>query len=428
MDEAEERLANTRHNFLALGLDYSCFLIGMSFASQVTILPAFAAHLGASNVVIGAIPAVLMLGWFLPSLFAAHHTERLERKLPFVLRWTVWERVPLAALAGVAFFLAEPAPTLTLGVLLVLLLVMTGTGGALMPAWMDIVGRTIPTTLRGRFFGAANVVGSAGGLLGSLLTAYLLATIEPPRSYGFCFLAGTVFLALSYAALATAREPAGAVAPTAASLGAYLRGMPALLRRDRNLSWFLVARGFGTLGAMANGFYTVYALRTWQAPEWQVGVFTTIFLAGQLVGNLGLGWLADRAGHRLVLVLGLGAMVAGNLAAVGAGSVETFGAVFALSGVHHAAIHVSSRTILLELAVDAVERPTYVGLANTALAPVSFGAPLVAGLMADRLGFLSVFAVAAALSTVGLALLLARVREPRHAARETRHPSTGRGR
>ncbi len=46
MNEAE-RLANTRHNFLALGLDYSCFLIGMSFASQVTILPAFAARLAA---------------------------------------------------------------------------------------------------------------------------------------------------------------------------------------------------------------------------------------------------------------------------------------------------------------------------------------------------------------------------------------------
>ncbi|MBI2466432.1 MAG: MFS transporter [Candidatus Rokubacteria bacterium] len=174
---------------------------------------------------------------------------------------------------------------------------------------------------------------------------------------------------------------------------------------------------------MANGFYTVYALRAWEAPEWQVGVFTTIFLAGQLVGNLGLGWLADHAGHRLVLVLGLAAMVAGNLVALGAGSVETFGPVFALSGIHNAAVHVSARTILLELAVDVVERPTYIGLANTALAPLSFGAPLVAGLMADRLGFATVFGVAAALCAVSLVLLLGRVREPRHTPRETRERS-----
>ena len=52
-------------------------MVGLSFASQSTILPAFAAHLGASNMIIGAIPALMTLGWFLPSLPAAHHTRGL---------------------------------------------------------------------------------------------------------------------------------------------------------------------------------------------------------------------------------------------------------------------------------------------------------------------------------------------------------------
>jgi MFS family permease len=407
--------AEVRHNFLALGLDYSCFLIGMSFASQATILPAFAAHLGASNLVIGAIPAVLTLGWFLPSLFAAHHTERLAWKLPFVLRYTVWERLPMLVLAAVAVFLAEPAPRLALGLFFLLILIMSGTGGVLMPAWMDIVGRAIPTTLRGRFFGAANLVSSVGGLLGSGVTAWLLASFAPPRSYGFCFLVGCLFLAGSYIALAMTREPAGPRPSDPMPLHAYLRGMPVLLRRDSNLCWFLLARGFGTLGMMANGFYTVYALRAWQAAEWQVGIFTTLLLAGQVIGNVGLGWLADRAGHRLVLVLGVGALAAGNLLALQAASPETLGPVFVLSGIHFAAIHVSARTILLELAADEGERPTYVGLANTALAPLNFVAPLAAGVIADRLGFALVFALAAAFGAAGVGLLLGRVREPRWA-------------
>jgi MFS family permease len=407
--------AEVRHNFLALGLDYSLFIIGMSFASQATILPAFAVHLGASNFLIGGIPAVLTLGWFLPSLFAAHHTERLARKLPFVLRYTIWERLPMLALAAVAFFLAARAPWLALGVCFALILLMSGTGGTLMPAWMDIVGRTIPTTLRGRFFGSANLVASVGGLLGSVVTAWLLARFSPPQSYGLCFLGGFVFLVVSYVALSTVREPAGPRPANHVSLGSYLRRMPSLLRRDSNLSWFLVARGLGTLGMMANGFYTVYALRTWQAAEWQVGVFTTLFLAGQVIGNLGMGWLADRTGHRLVLVLGVGALAVGNLVALRAISPETLGPVFALAGIHVAAIHVSSRTILLELAADEGERPTYLGLVNTALAPLNFAGPLVAGLIADRLGFSTVFALAAVFGATGVALLLARVREPRWA-------------
>src|SRR5256886_10098593 len=47
-----------RRNALALGADYGLSMVALSLASPATILPAFAAHLGAPNVVIGAIPAV----------------------------------------------------------------------------------------------------------------------------------------------------------------------------------------------------------------------------------------------------------------------------------------------------------------------------------------------------------------------------------
>jgi MFS family permease len=166
---------------------------------------------------------------------------------------------------------------------------------------------------------------------------------------------------------------------------------------------------------MATGFYTVHALRAFGAPDWQVGVFTTLFLAGQMAANLTLGWLADRAGHRVVLALGVGALAAANVAALATTAAGPFGVAFLLAGVHHATISLSARTILLEFTDDPDERPTYVGLANTALAPLAFTAPLAAGLMADRLGLPVVFALSAAVSLVALALLLARVREPRRA-------------
>jgi predicted MFS family arabinose efflux permease len=55
-----------------------------------------------------------------------------------------------------------------------------------------------------------------------------------------------------------------------------------------------------------------------------------------------------------------------------------------------------------------------VGLGTTLLTPVAFGAPLVAGLMADAFGFPAVFAAAALGAVAAMALLLGRVREPRH--------------
>ena len=397
----------------ALGADYALFVVGLAFASQSTILPAFAAYLGAPNVVIGAIPAVMTLGWFMPSLFAAGHTETLERKLPFVLRHTIWERVPFVVLALAAFFLADRAPALTLGVMLVVLLIVTGVGGVLMPAWMDLIGRVIPVNLRGRFFGFANLGASAGGLAASVTTASILATIPAPASYGVCFLCAFVCLGLSFAALVVVREPASSSSAPAVPLREYLARIPALLGRDPNLTWYLAARAFGVVGSIGGGFYTVYALRAWDAPAAQAGVFTTLLFVGQMVGNTVLGWLADRRGHRLVIIVGLGATLAGNVMAITAPTLGAFGLVFVMMGIQIAAMNVSNLNVMLEFAPAPSEQPTYIGLGTTLVAPIAFAAPLAAGLLADALGFLAVFVVAGVAVSVALGLLVARVRDPR---------------
>ena len=405
---------NLRFNILALGADFGLFLVGMSFASSSTILPAFAVYLGAPNVAIGAIPAVMTLGWFLPSLFAAGHTESLARKLPFVLRWTAWERVPFLALALIAFFVADRAPAVALALLLVMLALATGVGGVLMPAWMDIVGRAIPVTLRGRFFAATSLAASAAGLAGSFLTAHILATVPAPASYGVCFLCSAACMGLSYVALVLVREPGGAVPAERVGMRAHLGRMPALLRGDRNLTWFLAARSLGLVGAMAMGFYTVYALRVWSPPAAEIGAFTALLLAGQMAGTVTFGWLADRAGHRLVLITGIAATLGANVTALLAPSLSAYGIVFVLAGVQQAALTVSGLNMLLEFAPVPREQPTYVGLGTTSMAPVALGAPLLAGLLADARGFTAVFVIAAAAGVAALGLLVTRVRDPRH--------------
>jgi MFS family permease len=406
--------AHVRHNVVALGVDFGLFGVGLSFASQSTLLPAFAAHLGASNLLIGAIPALMTLGWNLPSLFAAGYTESLAQKLPFVLRYTIWERIPFLILAAVAFFVAAPAPAVALALTLLMLLTITSAGGLLMPAWMDIVGRAVPVGLRGRFFAVSSLLGGVGGLLGSVLTAWVLAHLPAPLGYGVCFLLAALFMGLSYVALAQVREPRGASRAAAPPLGAYLRRAARVVRTDHDLAWYLLSRALGFVGTMASAFYTVYALRRFDAPDWTVGVFTTALVAGQMGGNLALGMLADRWGHLVPLGIGMGALVLANALAVSAPTLQLFPVVFLLQGVHLAAVNVSALNVLLEFAPDPAARPTYVGLGTTLMTPVAFGAPLLAGLTADRFGFEAVFVAAAVGALSSVALLLTRVHEPRH--------------
>jgi MFS family permease len=402
-----------RWNLLLLGADFGLFMVGLAFMSSATVLPAFAASLGASPVLIGAIPAVMTVGWFLPPLFAAAHTERLARKLPFVLRWTGWERLPFLFITLIAFFVAERAPTLSMWLLLAMLLGMTAVGGMLMPAWTDLVARALPTRVRGRFFGLSSLAGTLGGLAGTSLTSWALATLPGSSAYGVVFLAATVSVALSWVALMFVREPPAETAPAHADFWTHLRGVPHLLRRDRNFSWYLVARVLTFGAVIGSGFFTVYALRVLHAPAADVGRFTAFLLAGQMAGQLVLGAIADRLGHRTVMVMAAAVAAAMNVLALMAGGLDAFVLVFALNGLFTAAIQVSALNVVLEFAPTPAQNPTYVGIERTSLAPFGFALPLLGGLLIEVIGYGVVFALGAAFSVAGVGVLWRLVHEPR---------------
>lgn len=403
-----------KRNFAFLATDFGLFGLGMTFASMSTILPAFAEHLGATNLLIGAIPSVMTLGYALPPLFTANYTERLARKLPFILLWTIWERVPLIFLAIAAYFFASKSPGGVLIALLVVLATISGVGGALTPAWMDLIGKVIPTNLRGRLFAWGSTFAAGLGLVGAALAGYYLETFEFPLDYALCFATGFVFLFVSFFFLAAAKEPSLASSKPHVSLADYIRRLPEILRRDRNFTWYLGYRGLAVLGSLANGFYTVYALRTLGAPEWHVAQFTFVSLAAQTVANLIFGSFADRFGHKPVLVVGAAAALLGNLVAFFSFRVELVYFVFIFMAVATAAGNVSGLNIAMEFAPPA-DRPTYIGLGSTFVAPVAFISPLIGGLLADSVSYQAVFALAAVAGLIGALVLGLRVRDPRHA-------------
>lgn len=401
-----------RRNAFFLAGDLALFHLAMAFASQQTVIPAFAERLGAPNIVIGAVPALMTVGWMLPSVFAANHTQALARKLPFIIRWTLLERITLPILAVAAIFLAPSQPTLTLVLMLVMLVFMTIVGGTLMPAWLDLIGKVVPTTARGRFFAFANGIGALLGLAGAAGVGVLLDTWGYPIGYGLCFLAGTAFLVLSFVFLVMVREPPGPEVRQRQPHGAYLRKLPGLIRSNRNLARFLAARSLSVIGHMANGFFTVYALRQLGAGDASVGLFTALMLSAQTAGSFAFGWAADRRGHVLVLSLGALASGAAALCALAAGSVVALYPVFVLAGLSIAATQVSGMAVGMELGPED-ERPTYVAINNSWVAPFALVAPLIGGLLADRVGYGPVFALAAAFSLIAAAAFRFAVRDPR---------------
>ena len=412
-DQVEGFVAsNLRRNFAALALDFGFFGLGLSISSTATVLPALAERLGASNLVLGAIPSLMLLGRAAPALFSARHIETLPRKLPFVLTYTLWERVPWLALALALFALGSLYPDLVLALLVLHLAGVAVVGGSLSPAWTGLVGKVIPTSYRGRFFAIGSGFSTGLGLLGALASGYLLRDYPFPVGYTLCLAATFLCLMASFAAMAAAREPEEKVTRQPLRMGAHLRRLPGIVRANRSYGWYLVARALTVTGMMAVAFYTVQALRELGAAEWNVGGFTFALLAAQAGGGLALGFLADRFGHRVSLLVGSFAAVGANLMALTVTNLGLYHGVFLLLGVSLASTTVSSSTFVLEL-VDAEERATCLGLATTAQGPFALVGPPIAAVLAAWMGLGAVF-VASGLLSVGAAVVyMVRVEEPR---------------
>ena len=166
---------------------------------------------------------------------------------------------------------------------------------------------------------------------------------------------------------------------------------------------------------MATGFVTVAAVKRWAVADGTVGIYTAVLLAGQMVGNLILGFLADRRGHKLSLEIGaLGSLLAFALAWL-APSSEWYFLVFFLMGLVQAAIIISGILVVMEFC-GPDQRPTYIGLSNTGVGIINIAGPMVGALLALA-GYNWLFAASVAAALASFIAFHWWVKEPRKQVR-----------
>ncbi len=417
MTSAAERPPYYRWNFTVLSLDIAFYYVSTTLVSFSTILPAYLHHLTSSNLVIGGLSALTTAGYSLPNLLFAPLTERVRRKKLLILAITPGERLPYLLLAGCAAWLAVGHPHVALVVTFAALFVFTCTGGALTPAWLDLIARAIPARRRGAFFGRSNAMAGVMGVGGALLGQHLLATQPYPRAYVQLYLVAFVFVVISYAFFALNHEQGPFVPREPSPFLDWFRNLPALLRQDHNFSWYMWSAVATSLAYSAAAFFTVVAISRLHAGDNEVGWYTAALLASSTAFNLLWGWLADRRGHKVVLIAGISAMLIAMPLSLLLPTPPAYALVFLLLGAAVSASSLSRLAIMLEFAPED-QRPTYVGLASVAGAPLALVGPLVGGAVADHAGYVPAFAIFFLGGVVALWLLVTRVREPRRRLEE----------
>jgi MFS family permease len=391
------------------------FLFGGAFITSSTILPLFLSKLTTAPLAFGILAVIAQSGWFLPQLFTANATERLARKKPVVVNLGLFtERLPIL-LMPLAAVVAASAPLAAVALLLLLYAWHAFGAGVIAVAWQDLIARCFPVERRGRYAGTTAFLGAAAGFVGSLLATWLLTRYGYPLNFVFVFALGGFGIGVSWIFLALTREPVRAATEPRRSSVEYLQGLPALMRQDTNYLHFLVARMLMALGGMAAGFITVSAVERFQVPDSTAGLFTLAMLGGQVAANLLFGLMSDRFGHKVCLEIGLFASLLAFVIAWLAPSAAWYFVVFALYGVTQGSVIISGVMIIMEFS-GPERRPTYVGVANTAVGVVAALAPLIGAGLAS-VGFSLLFAVAAGVTLVSLVMFRFVVREPRSVTR-----------
>jgi MFS family permease len=404
---------NFRWNFSVNLLDISFIMLGLSLISRETVIPLLVSKLTTSTVAIGLVPAFYTLGIYLPQLFGASVAEGMPRKKPFVsLIGGVGERLPYL-LAGIAvLLLAETSPAAALVTLVVMFGISGASAGFATPAWFDMIAKVIPLRRRGLFTGLGHGLGALMGVAGAAVIGYVLERWQYPQNFALLFGLAFGAMVISWLGLVLNREPANPSVRPPTPLVDYLRRLPGVLRGDSNFARYIGAMMVVRGGTMAGSFYLVYGVDRFQLGGAEVGLLTGVLIGCQAIFNPLWGMLGDRRGHKLVLVGGALALALAALTVWLAPAWPWLVLAFTLLGAFLAADSASLLNIILEFCADE-DRPTYIGLSNTLLAPVTALAPLLGGWLASALGFSPMFVLAAVLAGVGAALLIALVREPR---------------
>jgi len=418
---AGETDSHTRWNFAAIVAESTFFMSGLAWVDPVAVLPVFIGRLTPSTVIVGLVTVLQRLGWLLPPVFMAAVLGHRPRRLPW-LRWPVLlGRLPFMAFVVYLWLSGVSRPDVMIPFMIVAFASVSLGNGLLGISWQDIIAKSIPSGLRGRFFGAMQFATAVAVFMVGFVVRWMLGPGGPgfPREYTILFSLTAVFLTFSIIGCWLVREPIRPVLDRPQSVREVLLGAIPLLRENRAFrSLVLVALlGFGM--SYAAPFYMVYAKQELHVRDELAGVYIWAATAGSALASLWWGHLNDRRGPRAV-VRGAAVLIAVTpllalsfLPAIAAASSVLpalhcalpylFSSVFFISGTMAGATWMGSTNYLFDLASHP-ERPRYIALLNLLTAPGAL-APLLIGWLLNYLAFPLVFALMAAFG--GAAALIA---------------------
>ncbi|WP_241962597.1 MFS transporter [Phenylobacterium parvum] len=403
---------NLKRNYIGNYLHGMLGMTGFRLINAPTFMPVYIHLISGSNTVVGLSQALQQVGGIISPIFGATAIEHRKKVMPAALWMGGLGRVQIVGMAAAGWFLQGQSLVYAMLALLFLFGVFMG---AQRVVFGMLMAKVIPLSRRGRLQAWRN---ATGGLIAAILAwAAGKYIIEPDlfgHGYSVTFMLAAVLTSLGLWALQLLlREPEPPNLPAKARFRDRLRDFPALIRSDPGYAPFLLVQMLATASRMAVPFYAIYATSSTGLSVAILGLLALAYLGADTLSNLLWGYLGDRTGFRLVLLVSISMWIGATLILLGFHSPAAIFIAFFGLGAAQSGYMMAAQTMILEFG-NREEMPMRIAISSSAEGITASISPIVGGLVADAFGYPAVFGISIAFLALSLLFLVLKVQEPRN--------------
>lgn len=402
---------NLRRNYIGNFVHGMLGMTGFRLINAPTFMPAYLHLISGSNTIVGLGLALQQVGSIISPLVAGAKMEHRLKIMPAAIVLGSLGRLAILGMALAGWFLKDRALVVTLLMFLFLFGVFMG---AQRVAFTLLMSKVIPINLRGRLQAWRNAI---GGLIAAVLAyvsgKYLIEANVLGNGYSTTFIlaffltsAGLWFLQFQI------REPTPPTIREPARMRDRMRDIPALIAAHPAYRWFLVVQMLATSARIATPFYILHVGQTMHLDGATLGLLSLAFLGADTVSNIVWGYLGDRSGFRVVLLLAIAGWIASTVLLMTLNAPAAIFLAFCILGAAQAGYGMASQTMILEFG-HRDDLPMRIGISATAEGITATLGPLIGGAVADLLGYSVVFGASLGLLAAALLTLIIAVRDPR---------------